>query len=166
MAQLPCPGYAIGGVCHPGGHLYQVTGWVCALLPTHKPRYLMGVGTPQDLLECIALGVDMFDCVMPTRNARNGTLFTTQGRINIRNQRYARDFTPLDPGLPTYVSRHYTKAYLHHLVRARERLAGQVATLQNLACYLWLVRQARHHIVQGDFMPWKDRTLARVMAKL
>lgn len=165
IASAGCPGHGIGGVCHPTGQLYEVTGWVCEVLPKEKPRYLMGVGTPKDLLECIALGVDMFDCVMPARNGRNGMLFTTQGIINIRNSKWKNEFTPLDSTLDTYASTHYTKAYLHHLIRSGERLGAQIATLQNLAFYLWLVRNAREQILQDNFHAWKDDILAVVMRR-
>lgn len=159
-------GYGIGGVCHTSGHLYDVAGWVCEVLPKDKPRYMMGVGTPKDILDCIGLGVDMFDCVMPSRNGRNGTLFTTQGMINIKRRQWKEDFTPLDATLGGYVSTHYTKAYLHHLIRVKERLGGQIATLQNLRFYLWLVKQARKHIIAGDFSTWKHNILQQVTQKL
>ncbi len=159
-------GYAIGGVCHPTGQLYEVTQWVCDILPTNKPRYLMGVGTPKDLLECIALGVDMFDCVMPTRNARNGCLFTTQGVINIKNKQWAEDFTPIDSTLGTYASTQHSKAYLHHLIRAKELLGAQIATLHNLGFYLWLVKEARKRIIEGNFVAWKNTILKTITKKL
>ncbi|MCU0317973.1 MAG: tRNA guanosine(34) transglycosylase Tgt [Amoebophilaceae bacterium] len=159
-------GNAIGGVCHPNGMLYEVTAWVCAILPAHRPRYLMGVGTPQDLLECIAIGVDMFDCVMPTRNGRNGILFTTQGIVNIKNNKWKTDFVPIDEHLGGYVSTYYTKAYLHHLFRSRELLGVQIASVHNLTFYLWLVRQARLHIVAGTFKAWKDKIIKVLMAKI
>lgn len=159
-------GNAIGGVCHPDGMLYEVTAWVCAVLPTHKPRYLMGVGTPRDLLECIAIGVDMFDCVMPTRNGRNGMLFTTQGILNIKNNKWKTDFGPIDEHLGGYVSTHYTKAYLHHLFRSQELLGIQIASVHNLTFYLWLVRQARLHIVAGTFKAWKDKIIKVLMEKV
>ncbi len=154
IAEKNCFGNAIGGVCHPTGQLYEVTQWVCDLLPKEKPRYLMGVGTPEDILECVALGVDMFDCVMPTRNARNGSLFTSEGVINIKNSQWKDDFSPIDPHLcPT--SQYYSKAYLHHLIRCGERLGGQIASLHNIAFYRWLIEQIRIHITQGDFITWK-----------
>ena len=159
-------GNAIGGVCHPNGMLYEVTEWVCAILPKDKPRYLMGVGTPQDILECIALGVDMFDCVMPTRNGRNGMLFTTQGTINIKNKQWAKDFSPIDEQLGGHVSTYYTKAYLHHLFRTKELLGGQLASTHNLAFYLWLTRQARVHIVAGSFRMWKDKICKIIMERM
>jgi queuine tRNA-ribosyltransferase len=159
-------GNAIGGVCHPDGMLYEVTAWVCAILPANKPRYLMGVGTPQDLLECIAIGVDMFDCVMPTRNGRNGMLFTTQGTLNIRNKKWERDFSPIDEHLEGHVSTYYTRAYLHHLFRTKELLGSQLASIHNLTFYLWLTRQARLHIIAGTFSVWKDKVLKVLMEKI
>ena len=159
-------GNAIGGVCHPNGMLYEVTAWVCAILPVDKPRYLMGVGTPQDLLECIAIGVDMFDCVIPTRNGRNGMLFTTQGILNIRNKKWQTDFSPIDAQLGGHVSTHYTKAYLHHLFRAKELLGIQLASMHNLTLYLWLVKQARLHIIAGTFRAWKEQILKVLMEKI
>jgi queuine tRNA-ribosyltransferase len=159
-------GNAIGGVCHPNGMLYEVTAWVCAILPTDKPRYLMGVGTPQDLLECIAIGVDMFDCVMPTRNGRNGMLFTTQGTLNIRNKKWEKDFSPIDEHLGGYVSTYYTKAYLNHLFRVKELLGMQLASIHNLTFYLWLSKQARLHILAGTFRTWKEKILKVLMEKI
>ena len=166
IAGKNCFGHGIGGVCHPTGQLYEVTRWVCDVLPQEKPRYLMGVGTPEDLLECIALGVDMFDCVMPARNGRNGTLFTTHGMINIKNSRWKNDFTPLDLGLKGYASNYYKKAYLHHLAKTKERLAAQIATLHNLTFYLWLVRTARKHILHDTFDPWKKKILPIITRKI
>jgi queuine tRNA-ribosyltransferase len=159
-------GNAIGGVCHPDGMLYEVTAWVCAILPANKPRYLMGVGTPQDLLECIAIGVDMFDCVIPTRNGRNGMLFTTQGMLNIKNKKWQTDFSPIDEPLGGHVSTHYTKAYLNHLFRAKELLGVQLASIHNLTLYLWLTKQARLHIVAGTFRAWKEKILRVLMQKI
>ncbi len=159
-------GNAIGGVCHPNGMLYEVTAWVCAILPTDKPRYLMGVGTPRDLLECIAIGVDMFDCVMPTRNGRNGMLFTTQGILNIRNKQWEKDFSPIDEHLGGHVSTYYTKAYLNHLFRTKELLGLQLASIHNLTLYLWLMRQARLHIVAGTFSVWKEKVCKVLMKKI
>lgn len=166
IAAKECAGNAIGGVCHPDGMLYEVTAWVCAVLPTSKPRYLMGVGTPRDLLECIAIGVDMFDCVIPTRNARNGLLFTTQGSINIKNRKWKTDFSPIDEQLGGQVSTYYTKAYLNHLLHARELLGAQLASMHNLTFYLWLVKQARIQIIAGNFRAWKDKILQVVMQKI
>ena len=166
IAAADQPGNAIGGICHPTGQLYEITAWVCDSLPTDKPRYLMGVGTPQDLLECIGLGVDMFDCVMPTRNGRNGMLFTTQGMINIKNKQWRQDFSAIDRQLGGYVSTHYTKAYLHHLFRTKEILGAQIASRHNLTFYLWLVRAARSRILSGDFVSWKDQMLWTIMEQL
>lgn len=166
IASTESAGHGIGGVCHPTGQLYEVTGWVCDVLPKEKPRYLMGVGTPQDILECISLGIDMFDCVMPARNGRNGMLFTTQGTINIKNSKWKSDFTPIDPTLGSYASTYYTKAYLHHLIRVGERLGGQIATLQNIGFYLWLVRKARQNILNGTFKTWKEDLLPKVMRRI
>lgn len=166
IAAADRPGNAIGGVCHPNGMLYEVTSWVCDVLPKDKPRYLMGVGTPRDLLECIAVGVDMFDCVMPTRNGRNGMLFTTQGIINIKNRKWKMDFSPIDAQLGGHVSTYYTKAYLNHLFRAKELLGAQLASIQNLTFYLWLVREARAQIIAGNFRSWKDKILRIIMEKI
>ncbi len=160
------PGNAIGGVCHPTGQLYEITELVCSILPSSKPRYLMGVGTPLDLLECIALGVDMFDCVMPTRNGRNGTLFTTQGILNIKNKKWADDFSPIDAALGGPVSGYYSKAYLRHLITAKELLGAQLASVHNLTFYLWLVRQAREQIQQNNFVTWKNHILKTIMEKI
>jgi queuine tRNA-ribosyltransferase len=166
IAAADLPGCAIGGVCHPTGQLYEVTGWVCEALPKEKPRYLMGVGTPEDLLHCIGLGVDMFDCVMPARNGRNGMLFTNEGRINIKNSCWREDFSPIDKHVGSEVSSFYSKAYLHHLIRTRERLGMQIATLHNLHFYLWLVREAREQIIAGTFAGWKEGILRRVGIRL
>ncbi len=159
---------AIGGlsVGEPAEEMYEMTEIVCGILPLNKPRYLMGVGTPVNLLESISLGIDMFDCVMPTRNGRNGMMFTTQGTINIKNEKWKNDFSPLDPGLEGYVSRHHTKAYLRHLITCDELLGGQIASIQNLSMYLWLVNQAREHIIAGDFKEWKEKTIKIVGQRL
>ena len=162
------PGNAIGGlsVGEPHEDMYAMTSLVCGILPEEKPRYLMGVGTPENILECIALGIDMFDCVMPTRNGRNGMLFTTRGVINIRNEKWKDDLTPLDADLGGYASTFYTKAYLRHLIISKEILGAQIATLQNLTFYLWLVREARKQIQEGTFAPWKDRMVKLVTQRL
>jgi len=151
-------GNAIGGlsVGEPEEMMYEFTAWCCEHLPEQKPRYLMGVGTPWNILEGIALGVDMFDCVMPTRNGRNGMIFTTQGVINIKNKKFAKDFTPIDSGLDNITSQYYSKAYLRHLFVANEILGLQIASIQNLSFYLWLVGEARKHILAGDFASWKN----------
>jgi queuine tRNA-ribosyltransferase len=162
------PGNAIGGlsVGEPHEDMYVMTELVCDILPKHKPRYLMGVGTPVNLLECIALGIDMFDCVMPTRNARNGMLFTSEGTINIRNAKWAADFSPIDEALGGYVSTHYTKAYLRHLIHSQEYLAGQIASVHNLTFYLWLVGKAREKIMSGEFAAWKQEMVGKLGRRL
>lgn len=161
-------GNAIGGlsVGEPAEMMYEMTEFVCDILPQDKPRYLMGVGTPANILECIALGVDMFDCVMPTRNARNGMLFTTQGIINIRNEKWKQDFSPIDEVLGGEVSGTYSKAYLRHLMISKEILAAQIASIQNLRFYLWLVAQARQKIEEGTFLSWKNAIVPQIMRKL
>lgn len=161
-------GYAIGGLAvgEPTEKMYEMLELVCPLLPEDKPRYLMGVGTPANILEGIARGVDMFDCVMPTRNARNGMLFTWNGIMNMRNAKWARDFSPLDEAGCSFVDRTYTKAYLHHLFVAGEMFAGMLASEHNLAFYLDLVREARRHIEAGDFLPWKEETVACISSRL
>jgi queuine tRNA-ribosyltransferase len=143
-----------------------MTDLVCDILPADKPRYLMGVGTPANILENIALGVDMFDCVLPTRNARNGMLFTTKGIINIKNERWKDDFSPLDEDLGGYASTFHSKAYLRHLVHSDERLGSQIASIHNLTFYLWLVRQAREQIIQGTFFAWKEKMVKDLMVRL
>ena len=161
-------GNAIGGlsVGEPAEMMYETTELVCGILPTDKPRYLMGVGTPANILECIALGVDMFDCVMPTRNARNGMLFTTEGVINIRNKKWEDDFSPIDPALGTYVDTFYSKAYLRHLIISKEILGAQIASIHNLTFYLWLVKEAREKIMQGEFFAWKEKMVGKLMQRL
>ncbi|UZR94477.1 tRNA guanosine(34) transglycosylase Tgt [Chondrinema litorale] len=168
IASFEREGNAIGGlsVGEPHEDMYEMTELVCGILPKDKPRYLMGVGTPANILECIALGVDMFDCVMPTRNARNGMLFTTQGIINIRNAKWQDDFTPIDVELGGYVSTFYSKAYLRHLKHSDEYLAGMIASVHNLTFYLWLVKEARKHIIEGDFAAWKDIMVKKLMVRL
>jgi queuine tRNA-ribosyltransferase len=161
-------GNAIGGlsVGEPAELMYEMTELVTAILPTDKPRYLMGVGTPANILECIALGVDLFDCVMPTRNARNGMLFTSEGIINIRNEKWKDDFSPIDPILGNYASTFYSKAYLRHLTISKEILAAQIASIHNLSFYLWLVGEARAHIQAGDFASWKAYMVKKVSTRL
>ncbi len=162
------PGNAIGGlsVGEPHEMMYEMTDLVCSILPADKPRYLMGVGTPENILECIALGIDMFDCVMPTRNARNGMLFTTQGVINIRNEKWKDDLSALDVEVGGYVSTFYSKAYLRHLIISKEILGAQIASIHNLTFYLWLVRQARQKIEEGAFAPWKEKMVKIVSQRL
>ncbi len=159
VSEFNADGYAIGGLAvgEPAEKMYEMIETVNAILPKDKPRYLMGVGTPVNILEAIARGVDMFDCVMPTRNGRNAMLFTWQGTMNLRNQKWQDDFTEIDEEGTSYVDHQYTKAYLHHLFKAKELLAMQIASIHNLAFYLELVRRARLHIQEGDFMPWKNR---------
>ncbi len=161
-------GYAIGGLAvgEPTEKMYEMLEFTCPLLPDNKPRYLMGVGTPANILEGIARGVDMFDCVMPTRNARNGMLFTWNGVMNMRNAKWADDFSPLDPDGTSLVDSTYTKAYLRHLFIAGEMFAAMIATEHNLAFYLDLVRTARRHIEAGDFASWKDVTVPRLTQRL
>ena len=161
-------GNAIGGlsVGEPHELMYEMTDLVCNILPADKPRYLMGVGTPENILECIALGIDMFDCVMPTRNARNGMLFTSQGIINIRNEKWKDDLSALDPEVGGYVSTTYSKAYLRHLIIAKEMLGAQIASIHNLTFYLWLVRQARQKIEEGTFAAWKEKMVKTVSQRL
>jgi queuine tRNA-ribosyltransferase len=161
-------GNAIGGlsVGEPAEMMYEMTELVTDILPQDKPRYLMGVGTPANILECIALGVDMFDCVMPTRNARNGMLFTSEGIINIRNKKWEDDFSAIDPAIGNYASTFYSKAYLRHLTISKEILAAQIASIHNLAFYLWLVGEAREHILAGDFAVWKEQMVKKVSTRL
>lgn len=168
IAEQNQTGNAIGGlsVGEPAEQMYEMTEHVCDILPKEKPRYLMGVGTPENILECIALGVDMFDCVMPTRNARNGQLFTSEGILNMKNKKWAEDFSPIDPMAHTYVDTYYSKAYLRHLFTVNERLAGQIASIHNLGFYLWLVKEARRQIIQGTFAAWKKEMVLKVSQRL
>jgi len=161
-------GNAIGGlsVGEPAEIMYELTEVVCNILPKDKPRYLMGVGTPANILECIALGIDMFDCVMPTRNARNGMIFTTQGIINIRNEKWKDDLSPIDVELGGYASTFYSKAYLRHLVKSSEMLGAQIASIHNLTFYLWLVNTAREKIIAGEFVSWKKEMEKKLMERL
>ncbi len=168
VAEQNREGNAIGGLAvgEPAEKMYETIDYVNDILPKDKPRYLMGVGTPENILEGIALGIDMFDCVMPTRNARNGMLFTTQGIINIRNEKWKDDFSPIDEMLGGYVSTFYSRAYLRHLVKCDEILAAQIASVHNLTFYLWLVGQAREHILAGDFSTWKNSMVKQTMQRL
>jgi queuine tRNA-ribosyltransferase len=168
IASRNADGNAIGGlsVGEPAEDMYEMTELVCDILPYDKPRYLMGVGTPVNILENIALGVDMFDCVMPTRNARNGMLFTANGHINIKNKKWEADFSPIDEMGITYVDLQYSKAYLRHLFVANELLGKQIASIHNLGFYLWLVREARKHILAGDFSTWKAEMVKRLDVRL
>jgi queuine tRNA-ribosyltransferase len=168
IANQQQPGNAIGGlsVGEPHEDMYAMTDLVCGILPKEKPRYLMGVGTPENILECIALGIDMFDCVMPTRNARNGMLFTTEGIINIRNEKWKDDLSPIDIALGGYASTFYSKAYLRHLIISKEILGAQIASIHNLTFYLWLVQQAREQILAGTFTSWKNQMVKRVSQRV
>jgi queuine tRNA-ribosyltransferase len=161
-------GNAIGGlsVGEPDHEMYEMAELVCDILPEDKPRYLMGVGTPINILENIDRGVDMFDCVMPTRNARNGMLFTRNGMINIRNKKWYKDFSPIDPDGDSYVDQAYSKAYLRHLVHSNEMLGAQIASIHNLSFYLWLVREARVHIENDTFKAWKNEMLLKLARRL
>ncbi|WP_431128520.1 tRNA guanosine(34) transglycosylase Tgt [Flagellimonas flava] len=168
IASVGAEGNAIGGlsVGEPAEEMYEMAELVCDILPEDKPRYLMGVGTPINILENIALGVDMFDCVMPTRNARNGMLFTAHGTINIKNKKWEADFSPIDEMGITFVDTEYSKAYLRHLFAANEYLGKQIATIHNLGFYLWLVRTARERILAGDFQEWKTKMVQQMDKRL
>lgn len=168
VKQYDADGYAIGGLAvgEPTDVMYEMIQVVNAILPEDKPRYLMGVGTPWNILEAIERGVDMFDCVMPTRNGRNGQLFTWEGTINIRNKKWEDDFSPIDADSPAFVDRIYSKAYLHHLAVCGEMMAAQIASLHNIAFYLRLVRAAREHIIAGDFKQWKDAAVEKLARRL
>lgn len=168
IASLNCDGNAIGGlsVGEPAETMYQMVEIVNEILPKDKPRYLMGVGTPENILEAISLGVDMFDCVMPTRNGRNGMLFTSEGIINIRNQRWKDDFSPIDSNGTTFVDIKYSKAYLRHLFISAEMLGPQIASIHNLGFYLWLVNEARRRIKAGDFSIWKQQMVKKITTRL
>nr|MBP6314859.1 tRNA guanosine(34) transglycosylase Tgt [Chitinophagaceae bacterium] len=168
IAAMDCDGNAIGGlsVGEPTDEMYEMSELVCNILPSEKPRYLMGVGTPANILENIALGIDMFDCVMPTRNGRNGMLFTTHGIINIKNKKWEDDFSCIDDGLQCFASRNYTKAYIRHLFTVNELLGLQLASIQNLAFYIWLVKEARKHIIAGDFSIWKNKMVKQISERL
>lgn len=168
IAAFDQPANAIGGlsVGEPAEEMYEMAELVCGILPRDKPRYLMGVGTPDNILECIAMGIDMFDCVMPTRNARHGLLYTAKGIINIKNAKWKEDFSPIDEDSPCQTSRFYSKAYLRHLIHCKELLGAQIASLHNLSFYLWLVGEARRHIQQGDFRSWKNQMVAELQRRL
>lgn len=168
IASFDRPANAIGGlsVGEPAEDMYSTTEIVCSILPKDKPRYLMGVGTPANLLECIARGIDMFDCVLPTRNARHGMLFTSEGIINIKNLKWKNDFSLIDEKSPSSSSRFYTKAYLRHLIQSKELLGAQIASIHNLSFFLWLVGQAREHILNGTFSSWQPKMLEQVQRRL
>jgi queuine tRNA-ribosyltransferase len=168
IASFKREGNAIGGlsVGEPAEEMYAMTDLVCEILPKEKPRYLMGVGTPINILENIALGIDMFDCVMPTRNARNGMLFTRNGFINIRNEKWKNDFSALEEDSDLFADKNYSKAYLRHLVHSKEILGSQIATLHNLYFYIWLVTEAREKIISGDFYDWKNKMVKQLSQRL
>ena len=168
VTDLDAEGYAIGGLAvgEPTDVMYEMIEVVNDILPQAKPRYLMGVGTPVNILEGIERGVDMFDCVMPTRNGRNAMLFTSEGIMNMRNAKWAKDFSPVDPNGTSFVDSAYTKAYLHHLYKAKELLAMQIGSIHNLAFYLWLVREARKHILANDLSTWKKMMVEKVSRRL
>jgi len=168
IASIEAEGNAIGGlsVGEPSEEMYGMTEIVCDILPESKPRYLMGVGTPINLLENISLGVDMFDCVMPSRNARNGMLFTSKGTINIKNEKWKNNFEVIDLDDHCFVDLSYSKAYLRHLFTIKEALGRQIATIHNLAFYIWLVREARKQIINGDFLIWKTKMISSMNNKL
>ena len=168
IASKNCFGNAIGGlsVGEPAEEMYAMTDLVTTILPKDKPRYLMGVGTPINLLECISLGIDMFDCVMPTRNARHGLLFTQNGVINIRNEKWKNDFSALDENGTTFADKDYTKAYLRHLIVCNELLASQIASIHNLGFYLWLIKEARKRILENTFVEWKNTMVKKLAQRL
>ena len=168
LRDLDRDGYAIGGLAvgEPTEQMYEMIEVVNDILPTHKPRYLMGVGTPWNILEGIERGVDMFDCVMPTRNGRNGMIFTQNGVMNMRNKKWEDDFTELDPCGTSYVDHQYSRAYVRHLIHAQEMLGLEILSIHNLAFYLWLVGEARKHILAGDFKAWKDEITPRLMQRM
>lgn len=168
IASFEREGNAIGGlsVGEPAEEMYAMTEIVCDILPKDKPRYLMGVGTPVNLLENIALGIDMFDCVMPTRNARNGMLFTKNGFINMRNEKWKNDFSPIEEDSDLFADRNYSKAYLRHLIHSKEILGAQIATLHNLHFYIWLVTEARNKIISGEFYSWKNKMVQQLAQRL
>ena len=168
ISEQNAPGNAIGGrsVGEPHDEMYSMTDEVCSILPKNKPRYLMGVGTPINLLENIALGVDMFDCVLPTRNARNGMLFTAYGTINIKNKKLENDFSQLDSAGYCFADLEYSKAYVRHLFTINEMLGKQIATIHNLSFYLWLVRESRKHILEGSFRTWKEKMIRNMKVRL
>ena len=168
IAGVGAPGNAIGGlsVGEPAAMMYDMTGLVCGILPPDKPRYLMGVGTPANILECIALGIDMFDCVMPTRNGRNGMLFTRNGIINIKNEKWKDDFSPLEADGEVFADLQYNKAFLRHMFISKEILSSIIATLHNLGFYIWLMKEARLQIAQGTFSSWKGKMVKQLMQRL
>ncbi|MDR2036382.1 MAG: tRNA guanosine(34) transglycosylase Tgt [Bacteroidales bacterium] len=167
-AETDCPGNAIGGLAvgEPADQMYEMIHLVNQILPEHKPRYLMGVGTPVNILESISLGVDMFDCVMPTRNGRNGSIFTREGQINIKNEKWKKDYSPIEEGGASFVDEMFSKAYLRHLIISKEILGAQISSLHNVAFYLWLTREARKQIKEGNFAGWKIEMVEKLSRKL
>jgi queuine tRNA-ribosyltransferase len=168
VAEQNCDGNAIGGlsVGEPAEQMYEMTQMVCDILPHNKPRYLMGVGTPENILESISLGIDMFDCVIPTRNARHGLLYTLEGVINIKNEKWKKDFNPVNENPLSYIDQYYSRAYIRHLIYSKEILGYQVTSLNNLAFYMWLVNEAKIHIMAGDFTAWKRQTIEKISRRL
>ena len=168
IASMEQDGNAIGGVSvgEPIELMYEMTEIACSILPKDKPRYLMGVGTPENILDCIEMGIDMFDCVMPTRNGRNGTIFTRNGIMNMKNKKWANDFSPIDAESDLFADQQYSKAYLRHLYTAKEQLGGIIGSLHNLHFYLWLVKEARKHIIEGNFTTWRANILPKTSQKL
>lgn len=168
VCEFEAPAYAIGGlsVGEPHDMMYSTTNDVCEILPVNAARYLMGVGTPENILECISLGIDMFDCVLPTRNARHGVIYTSEGVLNIKNKKWEKDFDPIDKNSDCYSSKTYSKAYLRHLIRQGEILGAQLATLQNLSFYLWLVTEARNQILNDTFETWKNQIIPVIGRRL
>ncbi len=168
IASLNREGNAIGGVSvgEPIELMYQMTEIACSILPKDKPRYLMGVGTPANILDCIEMGIDMFDCVMPTRNGRNGTIFTKNGIMNMKNEKWKNDFTPIDAESDLFADQHYTRAYLRHLFTAHEQLGGMIGSIHNLHFYLWLVKEARKQIIEGTFTTWKSNILPKISQRI
>jgi len=168
IADQDAPGNAIGGlsVGEPANMMYDMTGLVCGILPADKPRYLMGVGTPANILESITLGVDMFDCVMPTRNGRNGMLFTRNGIINIKNEKWKNDFSPLEAEGEVFADLQYNKAFLRHLFISKEINGAMIATMHNLGFYIWLMKESRKQIMEGTFGPWKEIMVKKLMQRL
>ena len=167
-SNLDCDGIAIGGVSvgEPIEDMYTITSLCCNILPKEKPRYLMGVGTPANILECIGLGIDMFDCVMPTRNGRNASLFTRNGIMNMKNEKWKNDFSPLDETSELFADRNYSKAFIRHLFVNGEMLGSMIGSLHNLHFYVSLVKEARNHILEGDFYPWKEKIIPLVSRKI
>ncbi|GAB4322579.1 MAG: tRNA guanosine(34) transglycosylase Tgt [Bacteroidales bacterium] len=168
IASVDAAGYAIGGlsVGEPHEKMYEMTRLVCDILPHNKPRYLMGVGTPVNILESIALGIDMFDCVLPTRNARHGLVYTSEGVMNMKNEKWKNDFSPLDPNGTSFVDKTYSRAYLRHLFKSQEILGGMITSLHNLAFFLWLVGEARRRIADGSFPSWKEEMVVKLDRRL